>query len=305
MNSAKLQNLFHIDEYNVYDDEIEVFLLKDGQEKTIFISREKFEKWLKEDNRLDWVFDCADTMGEHYQETGTMPVESYYEACTIDEVKTDLYDYIIKKMDCKKFFELDVCDLQRTHPPLYNKIKLKMERKAKDYWNAPQIEEIPTLAYQKVLKNQMDMITKALFLVVILLTSFTSFSQAFVDFGGGVAKVTKASKVPDCVVPVMKISAGYHFGNIVTEAVLQPSITRETNTPSYIGLKAGYNIYGFIPSIGALYNYRNADDVTMNRWEVGYALKYQFPVGPNGGLYAEALYTKSSYQLTGGFNIQF
>jgi len=105
MNSAKLQNLFQIDEYNVCDDEIEVFLLKGGEEKTIFISREKFEKWLKEDNRLDWVFDCADTMGEHYQETGTMPVESYYEACTIDEVKSDLYDYIIKKMDCKKFFE--------------------------------------------------------------------------------------------------------------------------------------------------------------------------------------------------------
>jgi len=103
--NANLKKLFQIGEFNLFDDEIEVFLLKDGEEKTLFISREKFEKWLKEDSRLDWTFDCADTLGEHYQETGTMPVESYYEAFTIEEVKTDLYDYIIKKMDCKKFFE--------------------------------------------------------------------------------------------------------------------------------------------------------------------------------------------------------
>lgn len=202
---------------------------------------------------------------------------------------------------------IDLAQIEKM-PIYYKPIRNAVDEAAAGYWNAKKVaeevfKEIPTLAYQKVLKNQMDMITKALFLVVIMLTSLTSFSQ-FVDFGGGVAKVTHAAKVPDCIVPVMKISAGYQFDNIVTEAVLQPSITRETNTPCYLGLKAGYNIYGFIPSIGALYNYRNADDVTMNRWEVGYALKYQLPVGPNGGLFAEALYTKSSYQLITGFNIQ-
>jgi hypothetical protein len=44
-------------------------------------------------------------------------------------------------------FHLDTVDLQRTHPILYNKIKTKMERKAKDYW-AIDKSEIPTLAYQ-------------------------------------------------------------------------------------------------------------------------------------------------------------
>jgi hypothetical protein len=167
-----------------------------------------------------------------------------------------------------------------------------------------QLTGIPTLDYQKILKNQMDMITKALFIVVILLTSFTSHAQ-FVDFGGGVAKVTKAAKVPGCVVPVMKISAGYQLGNVVAEGVLQPAITKETNAPAYLGAKLGYNLHGFIPSIGALYNYRNADDATLNKWEIGYALKYQIRVNDNGGLFAEALYTNSSYSLTGGFNIQF
>jgi hypothetical protein len=167
-----------------------------------------------------------------------------------------------------------------------------------------QLTGIPTLDYQKVLKNQMDMITKALFIVVILLTSFTSHAQ-FVDFGAGFAQVSQAKKVPDCEVPAMIISAGYQFSNVVAEAVLQPAITKMTNVPCYLGAKLGYNLHGFIPSIGALYNYRNADDVSMNRWEVGYALKYQLRVNDNGGLFAEALYTNSSYSLTGGFNIQF
>ena len=184
---------------------------------------------------------------------------------------------------------IDIEKIQ-TMPVYYKPIRNAVDEAAAGYWNAKKMaeevfNEVPTLAYQKVLKNQMDMITKALFLVVILLASLTSFSQAFVDFGAGAAKVISSKKVPDCVVPVMKISAGYQFGNIVTEAVLQPSITRKVNAPSYFGLKAGYNLNGFIPSIGALYNYRNADDVSMNRWEVGYALKYQYSVGTNGGLF--------------------
>ena len=203
---------------------------------------------------------------------------------------------------------IDIAELEKM-PVYYRPIRNAADQAAQGYWNAMNIAnetlaEIPTLAYQKVLKNQMEMITKALFMVVILLASFTSNAQ-FLDFGGGVAKVIKAAKVPGCVVPVMKISAGYQFGNIVTEGILQPAFTRETNAPAYLGAKLGYNRHGFIPSIGALYNYRNADDVSMNRWEVGYALKYQLRVNDNGGLFAEAMYTASSYSLTGGFNIQF
>jgi hypothetical protein len=211
---------------------------------------------------------------------------------------------------------IDIAELEKM-PVYYRPIRNAVDEVAQGYWNAlkisneviqekvSQLTGIPTLDYQKVLKNQMDMITKALFIVVILLASFTSQSQAFVDFGGGAAKVTKAAKVQNCVVPVMKISAGYQFGNIVTEGILQPSTTRLASAPSYFGAKLGYNLHGFIPSIGALYNYRNADDVSMNRWEVGYALKYQLRINDNGGLFAEALYTNSSYSLTGGFNIQF
>lgn len=146
---------------------------------------------------------------------------------------------------------------------------------------------------------------KLLILSTFLFTSYISFSQAFIDFGGGISKVRPSDKVPECIVPTMKISTGYQFGNIVAEAMAQPSLSNLVNTPMYLGAKVGYNIRGFIPSVGMLYNYCNSDDVSMNRWEVGYGLKYQFPLNENGGLFAEALYTKSSYSITTGFNIQF
>jgi hypothetical protein len=164
-----------------------------------------------------------------------------------------------------------------------------------------EISRIPTLAVQKT--NPLWKTFK-IGLACLLLTS-TSFGQAFIDFGGGAAQIIKSKEVNDCTVPMMNISAGYQFSNIVIAGVIEPSLSRVVNAPSYLGAKIGYNIRGFIPSVGALYNYRNADDVSVNRWEIGYALKYRFQLGDNGGLFAETMYASSSYSLTAGFNFQF
>jgi hypothetical protein len=259
---SKNTKLFEIEDYNLFGTEIEVFLKKDGKEKTIFIHRPDFEQWLKDDSRLDWIMDSCDYAGEHVQQQYSIPIEDYFQESCIQEVKTDLYDFIIKKLDYRKLF-IDA------------------------------------------LENRMDFMLKSLFTAIILLTSLTSFSQIHIDFGGGVANVIQSEKVQSVTVPVMKIAVGYEINKIVTEAILQPSISRITNTPSYIGLKAGYDIHGFVPQIGYLYNYRNADDVSMNRWEIGYALKYQFQVNDNGGIYIESMYTKSSIELTAGFQVKF
>ena len=103
MNSAKLQKLFHIDEYNVYDSEIEIFLLKDGDEKTIFIDREKFLKWLDDEDRLKWIYDYTDSAGEHQQKTGEVPPELYFEETPFFQVESDLHDYIMANY--KKYFQ--------------------------------------------------------------------------------------------------------------------------------------------------------------------------------------------------------
>jgi guanylate kinase len=88
---------FEIDEYNVFDSEIEVFTLNHGDEKTLFINREKFEKWLEKDGRLEWVYEYADYSGEAVQETGILPIEDYFVENSSYKIKEDLYDYITEK----------------------------------------------------------------------------------------------------------------------------------------------------------------------------------------------------------------
>jgi len=100
--NANLNKLFYIDEYNVYDDEIEIFLLKDIDEKTIFIDREKFLKWLDDEDRLKWVDDYV-CNGEHQQKTGEVPPELYFEQTSYSQVENDLYDYIMANY--KKYFQ--------------------------------------------------------------------------------------------------------------------------------------------------------------------------------------------------------
>jgi hypothetical protein len=93
---AKIK-LFEIDDYNLFETEIEVFLKKDGKEKTIFIHRPDFEQWLKDDSRLDWIMDSCDYAGEHVQQQYSIPIEDYFQESCIEEVKTDLSDFIKAK----------------------------------------------------------------------------------------------------------------------------------------------------------------------------------------------------------------
>jgi hypothetical protein len=145
---------------------------------------------------------------------------------------------------------------------------------------------------------------KILFVIIILFSSLTTLSQVHMDFGGGAENIIAGTK--DDNIPVMKISVGYEFkNNIVTEAAIQPALTRRANVPNLLGIKAGYNINGLIPSVGYMYNYRSSDNNSINGWEVAYALKYQFQLNDNGGLYIEGMYSKSAYQLTAGFHVQF
>lgn len=142
-------------------------------------------------------------------------------------------------------------------------------------------------------------------LIGIFITVAAS-AQTFVNIGAGVARVTQEAKVQENVSASVKLSGGYRFNNgICTEGIIQYTVSSYTNTPNYFGVKGGYYFKGFIPMVGYLYNYRNSDDISVNRWEAGYSLKYQFDMNENGGIYIDALYTRSSWQLTAGVNIIF
>lgn len=139
--------------------------------------------------------------------------------------------------------------------------------------------------------------------ILILLSYFTTFGQAHLDFGGGAENIMTGTR--DDNIPVMKISVGYEFHKIVSEAIIQPALTHRVNTPSYFGIKIGFNFHNLVPSVGYLYNYRNSDNPEKNGWQMGYALKYQLMLNDKGGLYIETMYTNSTYELTAGFHVVF
>ena len=178
----------------------------------------------------------------------------------------------------------------------FNKLQILAEELAvqnfKDEARIKELNELIMLeAYQKK-------ILRAIGLAMIVLMPLLSHAQAHLDFGGGIVKSQD-------VFPVMKISVGYQINNVVTEALMQPAVTRKVNAPRYFGLKAGYNFHNIIPSIGYLYNYKSADDKRMNGWDIGYALKYQIQENDNGGVYIEGMYVNCNYELTAGFHVIF
>jgi len=142
--------------------------------------------------------------------------------------------------------------------------------------------------------------------VSLLVISLCTKSQVYVDFGAGAAYTAPTQKTESYMVPVMKLAfGGYDIGNVVTEVIVQPSLTRKVNAPNYLGVKLGYNFFGIIPSVGYLYDFCNSDDVTNNKWVASYGVKFQKNINENGNIYGELIYTKISYGFTIGVNIPF
>lgn len=101
----KTTKLFEIEDYNISDEEIEVTTFKNGEEKNYIIDRQKFERWLRHNDKLDYCFDWSDYRGDHQQDTGQMSLEEYWESsrkCICE----DIYDYIIVKIEGEQVFDV-------------------------------------------------------------------------------------------------------------------------------------------------------------------------------------------------------
>lgn len=100
---TKVNQLFEIDNHELFDDKIEVIIINNNIEKTVNVPRVKFENWLKSTDRLEWCDDRCDHMGEHEQEVGAFTIGRYYET---GYIKQDLYEFIVlKMMDSGKLLE--------------------------------------------------------------------------------------------------------------------------------------------------------------------------------------------------------
>lgn len=96
--------LFEIAEYNLFEDEIEIFISRCGNEKHYMVPRVEFENWLRDTDRLDWVRDEM-TNGEYTQSAGTIPATKFWEQ-TPAYIKEALYEFILlKRMDTVKVFD--------------------------------------------------------------------------------------------------------------------------------------------------------------------------------------------------------
>lgn len=107
-----MNKLFEIECFDLEENQITVFAVKGTASKTITVPRQKFENWLRFDDRLNWEMNCSDYKGEHVQETGVMSMEEYY-ALPEREIDKDLYDYIVLKMeDSAKIFDETYSSIQ-------------------------------------------------------------------------------------------------------------------------------------------------------------------------------------------------
>jgi hypothetical protein len=149
-------------------------------------------------------------------------------------------------------------------------------------------------------------------LLISLLAPVSCFSQLHAELGGGIS-VSQYQAINDAgkpeqstaILPTLKIGIGFEFSGIVLEASAQPTLVWLVNTPKILGLKAGYNINGFIPFVGYYSDQCNSDNTGYNSSFFGYGLKYQWQITDNGGLYFEGLKAGKNIQITGGIHYKF
>lgn len=87
------QQHFTIESYDTKDGEITVMTEKYNIAITVTIPQDKFEWWLRLEDKLEWVMDTSDHTGQHHQFAGTMSLNEYWDS---DKhfIKKDLYEYI-------------------------------------------------------------------------------------------------------------------------------------------------------------------------------------------------------------------
>lgn len=89
----KQQPQFNIESYEVADNEITVMLEKYNIGIPVIIPQDKFEWWLRTNDKLQWELNLADHTGTHQQFNGTMSLEEYWNTGS-QFINADLYDYI-------------------------------------------------------------------------------------------------------------------------------------------------------------------------------------------------------------------
>lgn len=89
-----LRKSFQVIEYDLEYLAIKVLIKKGNQESEVSINRQKYEDWLENTDRLEWEDDVSDAYGEHYQRSGRLSINEYWDS-SAEQIRFDLYEYII------------------------------------------------------------------------------------------------------------------------------------------------------------------------------------------------------------------
>jgi len=85
---------FTIESYEVTNEEVTVMAEKYNIGIPVTIPRDKFEWWLRVEDKLNWELNTSDHQGQHQQFFGTMSLAEYWDTNS-QYIKQDLYEYII------------------------------------------------------------------------------------------------------------------------------------------------------------------------------------------------------------------
>lgn len=88
-----MQPQFKIESYEIANNEIIVMLEKYNAGIPVTIPQDKFEWWLRVENKLDWELNASDHQGQHQQFFGTMSLAEYWDGDK-HYIHNDLYEYI-------------------------------------------------------------------------------------------------------------------------------------------------------------------------------------------------------------------
>ncbi len=114
---------FSIQNFDLLENTIEVVIPTGSTSQTVIaVPRERFEKWLRTDDRLNTELNYADHTGEHVQCLGLMSLYEYWDLQHRYIIK-DLYDFITTKMDCRKQLQPRFTDFQSFANNFFSQVK--------------------------------------------------------------------------------------------------------------------------------------------------------------------------------------
>ncbi len=84
---------FNIESYEIAENKITVILEKYSIAIPVIIPQDKFEWWLKINDKLRYELNTSDHTGQHHQFEATLSLGEYWDTAT-KYINQDLYDYI-------------------------------------------------------------------------------------------------------------------------------------------------------------------------------------------------------------------